>query len=218
MKRVISTITYFGLFFFAGTIHATVLVHDTFEDSLGNWRAQGDAFLYTYKGTGMNYATKGSGAAAIASAYNQGILTLKDDLALDSYQASSVTISFNYEWDETNATRYMCIDYSLDGGRTWSNRLDDVNSWGSFTGIRTLGSFSKTLDEKKVGSFTDNFKFRIRGKDGGKAVTAFIDDIEIIGEDVVPIRTTKDDIPEPSTFALILSLASIAAFRRRRSR
>lgn len=100
-----------------GTATAAVLQHDTFEGTLGNWSAEGGAALYTYNGFGINLATKGSGAVSVDSAYDEGILTLTNSLELHSNQATSVTISLNYEWGQTNATRYICIDYSNDGGK-----------------------------------------------------------------------------------------------------
>lgn len=209
---------FIGLIIATNSLSAVVLIHDDFEGSLGNWSAEGGASLYNHPGTGINLATKGSGAAGVPAAFNEGILTLTNSLMLHSNQATSVTISFNYEWDQTNATRYICVDYSLDGGKTWSDEIGSINSWGSFTGFKTLGSFSKTLEEKALGSFTDELKFRIRGKDGGQTVTAFIDEIEIIGADVQPITKTKDDIPEPSSLLIALSASMMAMFRFRRRR
>ncbi|WP_158279768.1 PEP-CTERM sorting domain-containing protein [Coraliomargarita sinensis] len=190
---------------------------DTFEGSLGNWTAQGSAYLYTHAGSGsMNYATKGTGAAAVVCTWDEGLLTMTDDLRLHSNQATSVTITFDYEWDTTTATRLVYVDYSTDGGRTWSDDLGDISAWGSFTGIPTLGTFSKTLEERELGSFTDDFKFRIRGKDGGNPVTAHIDNIQIVGTNVVAVSRVKDDIPEPSAMALVFLLLSAIGFKRSR--
>lgn len=205
-----------SLLSFAVSANASVLLEDDFESSLGNWATEGNASLYAYPGKGMNYATSGNGAASVEAGWNTGVLTLNKTLLLRSIQASSVTISFDYEWDVTNATRYVCIDYSTDGGKTWTDDIGDISSWGSFTGMMTLGKFSKTLEKKTVGSFTDNFKFRIRGKSGGNPVFAFIDNLEIIGADIIAGPTTKDDIPEPSAFALVILISTIAALRRRR--
>lgn len=196
--------------------NATVLISDDFEGSLGNWTTQGEASLYTYPGSGMNFATKGNGAASVQTGWDEGILTLNKRLLLKSVKASSVTISFNYEWDTTSATRYVCIDYSKDSGDTWSNKEGDISSWGSFTGIRTLGKFSKTLEKEEIGGFTDEFKFRLRGKSGGQPVSAFIDNIEIIGADIIAGPTVKDDIPEPSTLVLVVLALSLTALSRRR--
>ncbi len=200
--------------FCAVSAQAAVLVSDTFEDSLGNWTVQGGASLYTYSGSGINYASRGQGAAALFAAWDEGVLTLADSLRLHSNQATSVTISFDYEWDTTTATRLMYVDYSMDGGRSWSDDLGDISGWGSFTGVPTLGSFSKTLEEKTVGAFTDTFKFRIRGKDGSQPVTAHIDNIEIVGTNVIPVNAVKDDIPEPSLLAFAFLCLSLTALKR----
>lgn len=200
----------------ASTLNASTLISDTFEDSLGNWSVQGNAYLYTHGGSGMNYATRGTGAVAIEASWDEGILTLSRSLPLHSNQATSVTISFDYEWDTTTATRSVYVDYSTDGGRSWTDDLGDISGWGSFTGIPTLGSFSKTLEEKAVGSFTDEFKFRIRGKDGDIPVTAHIDNIEIIGTNVISVAAVKDDIPEPSSLAFIAFVLAMSALRRSR--
>jgi len=198
------------------SVHASTLTSDTFEGALGNWSVQGGASLYTYGGSGINYATQGNGAVALFAAWDEGILTLTNSLPLDSNQATSVTISFDYEWDTTTATRLMYVDYSNDGGRTWSDDLGDISGWGSFTGVPTLGSFSKTLEEKTVGSFTDRFKFRIRGKNGDNPVTAHIDNIEIVGTNVIQVSGVKDYIPEPATLAFIFFILSITALQRSR--
>ena len=205
-----------GIFGLALSVQASVLITDTFEGSLGNWSVQGGASLYTYNGSGINYATQGDGAAALFASWDEGVLTLKDNLRLDSNEATSVTISFDYEWDTTTATRLMYVDYSMDGGKTWTDELGDISGWGSFTGVPTLGSFSKTLEEKTVGSFTDQFKFRIRGKNGNNPVTAHIDNIEIVGTNVIPVREVKDDIPEPAALAFVFLLFSATALRRPR--
>lgn len=215
IKYVILRTMALSILGFAASVNASVLLEDNFEDSLGNWSAKENASLYSYPGKGINFATSGNGAAAVEASWDQGVLTMNKTLMLNSIQASSVTISFDYEWNETRATRYVCIDYSNDGGRTWTDDIGDISSWGSFTGMMTLGKFSKTLEEKTVGSFTDNFKFRIRGKTGGQPVSAYIDNIEIIGTDIIAGPTTKDDIPEPSTFALVILVSAMAALRRR---
>lgn len=214
--HVIAKVILSGIFCLALSAQANVLTSDTFEGSLGNWKAEGGASLYTYGGSGINYATQGDGAVALFAAWDEGILTLKNNLRLDSNQASSVTISFDYEWDTTTATRLMYVDYSMDGGKTWTDEPGDISGWGSFTGVPTLGAFSKTLEEKTVGSFTDRFKFRIRGKNGGNPVTAHIDNIEIIGTDVIPLREVKDDIPEASTWAFIVFVLSVTTMLRSR--
>lgn len=213
---VIAKVIVSVVFSLAVTVQASTLTSDTFEGTLGNWSVQGGASLYSYSGSGINYATQGEGAVALFAAWDEGILTLTNSLRLDSNQATSVTISFDYEWDTTTATRSMYVDYSTDGGKTWTDDLGDISGWGSFTGVPTLGSFSKTLEEKTVGSFTDRFKFRIRGKNGGNPVTAHIDNIEIIGTDVIPLREVKDDIPEPSSLALLASVLAMSALRRTR--
>ena len=195
---------------------ASTLLTDTFEGSLGNWSVAGGAFHYTHSDSGINYATRGDGAAAVTASWDEGLLTLTKSLKLSSNQATSVTINFDFEWDSTTATRYMYIDYSTDDGRTWTDDLGDISGWGSFAGLSTLGSFTKTLDERTVGSFTDDFKFRIRGKDGDNPVTAYIDNIEIVGANVVQGAYTKDDIPEPSTLAIIFFGLSIAVLQRPR--
>lgn len=205
-----------GLVFLTVSVHASTLTSDSFEGSLGNWSVQGGASLYTYGGSGINYATSDNGAVALFAAWDEGVLTLTDSLRLDSREATAVTISLDYEWDTTTATRDMYIDYSLDGGSTWSDDLGDISAWGSFSGIPTLGSFTKTLKEKAIGSFTDGFKFRIRGKNGGNPVTAHIDNIKIVGTNVIPISEVKDDIPEPSTLAFVFLVLSITALRRSR--
>jgi hypothetical protein len=110
----------------------------------------------------------------------------------------------------------MYVDYSMDGGKTWTDELGDISAWGSFTGVPTLGSFSKTLEEETVGSFTDRFKFRIRGKSGNSPVTAHIDNIEIVGANVISVRDVKDDIPEPATLAFVFLVLSAAALGRSR--
>ena len=207
-----------GLLSLAASSHAAVLLNDDFESSLGNWQAEGSASFYDYAGQGINFATTGNGAAAVEASWDEGILTMNKRLLLKSIQASSVTISFDYEWDTTSATRYICIDYSNDGGRSWSNDLGDISSWGSFTGIRTLGKFTKTLKKETVGSFSDEFKFRIRGKSGGQPVSAYIDNLEIIGTDIIAGPTVKDDIPEASTLAWLVLIAAMAFLRGSRPR
>lgn len=213
---VIAKVIVSVVFSLAVTVQASVLTSDTFEGTLGNWSVQGGASLYSYSGSGINYATQGDGAVALFAAWDEGVLTLTNSLRLDSNQATSVTISFDYEWDTTTATRLMYVDYSMDGGRTWTDELGDISGWGSFTGVPTLGSFSKTLEEKTVGSFTDQFKFRIRGKNGDNPVTAHIDNIEIVGTNVIALRDVKDDIPEPSVIAFIFLVFSATAMRRYR--
>lgn len=205
-----------GVFCLAVSAKANTLLSDTFEGSLGNWTLSGNAFLYSYSGSGMNFSTKGTGAVAIPSTWDEGVLTLSEPLRLSSNQATSVTISFDYEWDTTTATRLMYVDYSQDNGNTWTDNLGDISGWGSFTGIPTLGSFTKTLDKKTVGAFSDGFKFRIRGKDGGVPVTAHIDNIEIVGTNVIQLPSIKDDIPEPSTLAFLLLGLSLTAWQRPR--
>jgi len=208
---------FFSLSCLAASSQATTLISDTFENSLGNWSAEGQAYLYTHGGSGMmNYATRGIGAAAVQASWDEGILTLTENLSLDSNQATSVTISFDYEWDTTTATRSVYVDYSTDGGKTWTDDLGDISGWGSFTGVPTLGSFTKTLEEKTVGAFTDQFKFRIRGKDGDNPVVAHIDNIEIIGTNVVPISPVKDDIPEISTLGFVCFVLTLLTLVRPR--
>jgi hypothetical protein len=213
---VIIRVILFSVACTATSVCASTLISDTFEESLGNWSAQGGASLYAYKGSGINYATQGNGAAAVTSGWDEGVLTLKENLRLHSNQATSITISFDYEWDTTTATRLTYIDYSTDGGRTWSDDLGDISAWGSFAGIPTLGSFSKTLEEKTVGAFTDKFKFRIRGKDGNNPVIAHIDNIEIVGTNVIQINEVKDDIPETSALAFVLLAFTLAGLQRRK--
>ncbi len=196
---------------------ATVLVSDNFETSLGSWSTSGGATLYTYSGTGHNYASGGSGAANLPKA--GGAITLTNALPLlDTATDDFVTISFDWQRLNATTTRFLNLEYAADGVNftTLARHATGTNAT-IFSGSVTLTKNANGTVSHAVGgnlgiqngsavlSFTDTAKFRIIDtSSAGADVRSYVDNISI-----------TSSIPEPTT-ALLSSLGLLALFRRRR--
>ncbi|MBT8043909.1 MAG: PEP-CTERM sorting domain-containing protein [Verrucomicrobiae bacterium] len=203
---------------------ATIIASEGFEGNTGSWTTTG---LYTYGGTGTNFATDGTGAINL----NSGNAILTSALDLDSGGASDLTVSFDIHWDGGSSTTRHLFDISLDGGTTWvllgntqnsSPYNDNSNEDGdgltqtfpvSFTIQEGNGTVAvaansnwRTVGEQWAGqTFTDNTLFRFRDS---ASKNAYIDNVEISSLTYTPV-------PEPSAAAL-LGLAGLALILRRR--
>lgn len=198
---------------------ATTLVSSDFEGSLGAWTASTGASLYTYGGSGNNFASSGDGAANLPK--SGGTITLTNALPLASQAYTSVTISFQYEWLNGTTTRFLEILYAADGATFTS--LARVSSGNGGTG-GTPGSLSITLTENLdhtisgsgtilntsfMPAFLDTAKFRFTDNaSAGADVRVYVDNVLITGSpDFI--------VPEPST-ALLGGLGMLCLLRRRR--
>lgn len=185
----------FALAALAGSASAAVLVSDGFEGSLGNWTGSADATLYTYDGVAAtNFATTGTGAVSLNTGGFNGSnpLTLTNTLALDTGGATFVTIDFDYTWSGGSSTRFFWVEYSSNGGTNWT-------TVGSNIAAPTAGSATRTVTTEA--DLTDQFLFRFVPKNDGSSVYAYLDNIEITSDSVVP---------EPSSFALLAGCFGLA--------
>ena len=225
MKTTFATLT-LGAFLLASAPSdaATILTSDGFESGIGNWSLpdptpdEGEpqkASLYTYSGSGTNFATTGNGAVQVGTNGKRSLVQLASGLNLGTNEATSVTISGDYIWSTTQSiqTRFFMIDYSLNSGTSWSHTENSNSGWIKIktSATETAGDFTKTLTEASVpgGAFADGVLFRIRGKaDSGPTISVYFDNLVIEGEGV---------IPEPGSLAL-LGLGGLLIARRRRDR
>jgi hypothetical protein len=122
-------------------------------------------------------------------------------LKLATNGATSITIRLDYEWDKEDSTRFIFIDYSTDGGASWTSSKNQ--GWGFFTARSASGSFTQTLDESTVGAFNDNFKFRLRGKNGGNEVIAYVDNLVISSKNTPATATATPVAPAAPPTALL---------------
>jgi len=155
----------------AGTAQAqTTLINDDFESgTLESWIVTaGGAGLYTYSGSGTNYATSGTYALDVKK---NSKVTLTNPLPLDILDFTSITISFNHKWVNGGSTRRLHTNYAADG--------TTFVSIGSVT--NSTSSKTYTLSEATY-TFTDTAKFQFSFYDtGGADMHAYVDDIVISG-------------------------------------
>ena len=207
---------------------ATTLTSDGFESGLGNWTVTGTSSgLYTYGGTGSNFASDGNGAVKLNR--QSGTLTLTNALPLATQLYTSLTLDFKVEWEAGSGTRRLRAYYASDG----STYAEFANfTWGaSGSANATTGVFSFQFTEGTAGNagvsvlssnaasitkvagfdglFTDNAKFRFTYSDGGTSTAnnVYVDSILITG--------SPDFVPEPSA-ALLGGIGALLLLRRRR--
>lgn len=176
--------------------NAAISILDGFEGSLGNWSVSGGlTSLYTYGGSGTNWAPTGTGAVLIPSTNGEQALTLTN--ALDLSTATTATIS--YDWvngsGASQPTRFFIAQYSADGGSNWTNLGSQHN--GNIT------SNSQTITT----GLTANSLFRVVDLSAGGTQNMYLDNMLITSDAVA--------VPEPTTTAL-LGLGGLALILRRR--
>jgi fibronectin-binding autotransporter adhesin len=152
----------------SGFLKADTPVKNNFEDGTSqSWTLTTTATLYSYV-SGVNYAYEGTKAIKIPVNGTGGIATLTSSLT--GY--TSYKFYFSWKWEGSASTRFFSVDYSLNGGSSWS-----TGDWIKIvSSTQPSGSMSQTL----TALAGDNVKFRFRGKtDAGGAYNAFIDTVLI---------------------------------------
>lgn len=190
-----------GLALSCASANAAISITDTFESGSGNWTTSTASYIGTAP-AGLVDLAEGSDVAVLDTTSNGTPLTLTMPLALDSLNATEVTISYNGEWGLKNsATRFYNPQFSINNGATWTNLGNRVNSnvsTGLYTDSRTVTGAT---------NMTDEFLFRFLPKnDGGSNDYRFYMD---------EVTISHNGIPEPTT-ALLGGLGGLLLLRRRR--
>jgi hypothetical protein len=161
------------------------ILYDDFEQGLGNWSATNGAGLYTYSGSGLDYAVQGTNAADETKSGASHII-LAQPLPLDSKAYTNITVEFKYIFLNPTSTRRLYLQYAADG----------INFSNVSGGLTFSGDVSYKLVEGAY-TFTDNAKFRFVMADSGGA------DIRV-GIDQVRISARPIWVPPPPPTAMIL--------------
>ncbi len=190
-----------GLALSFASANATVTITDNFESGAGNWTTSNASYLTTSP-AGLVDLAEGSDVVALDTTKDGTPLTLTIPLQLATLGATEVSITFTGEWGLKNtATRFFNPQYSINGGSSWVNLGNRINSNASTESITETRSVSGATN------MTDQFLFRFVPKnDGGSQDYRFYLDNTSI---------THDGIPEPTT-ALLGGLGLLALLRRRR--
>lgn len=152
-----------------------VLIEDGFEGTLGNWTATNGSSLWTWPGSGINYASIESGAARIPrQPSGVAVLILSEPLPLDQNEYTNVTIRFDYVCEVVSSTVRWDVEYSSDGGTNWTSLV-------TISATTNRMQYSKTLNEGPTYPFTDTAFFRIRGWNQTPTVNLYADEMKIIG-------------------------------------
>lgn len=169
-----------------------VIISNNFDNaSLQDWTAAGGASLYTYSGEGTDYSASTPNAADLPKSGGNIYLTNPLPLATKGYE--SITISFNYKRMNATTTRFLVVEYTSDGGETYTELCRKAT--GS-NGVLFSASITLIKDEDHsvtgdmsilntgyLPAFTDTANFRFSDSSSAAAdVRSFIDDIVITAE------------------------------------
>lgn len=148
----------------------TQLISEDFELMPKRWAFSGGAGHYEHLG-GTNFARTGEGAAELIGNDGVSTMTLKEPLKLQSRGARELLIMFDYVWNNHGRpTRTLHVDYSLDGGKTWTT------ADASCTSASPKGSSFVSIKN----GISDNMLIRFHmDKEGGHKRDLYIDNILI---------------------------------------
>lgn len=152
--------------------------YDNFESGLGNWTAAGNAYLFTYPGSGTDRVAQGWKAAEL---YSGGTITTGGKLYLGTKGYTSVTVYMKYAFLNGFGTRNVQLQYAADG-------VNFSTVWQD-SGTDAIESASFTFNE---GAYTFNDESRIRVQVPADTHRGYIDQLRI---SALPIW-----VPSPSIF------------------
>jgi hypothetical protein len=169
-----------------------ILFFDDFEAGAGNWTVTNDGGTcvftvapITQNGYTMPPTAGGNVLNADADFCGSGTTLLSTATVTNPIDASLyqvVTIEFDNDWQAINAADFSYVEVSVDGGTTWTAvRTFDI------TDVRNTHEF---ID---ITSFValQSFQLRVRSIQPGWDWWWALDNIKVIGSDVVPVELTS---------------------------